>query len=244
MGARHASFKFHFKRIFALSIAVVLAFGGIVASAEEPTYQELQQQIKNLESRLAAVENRSAINTADVDANVRRVIEDSEKRSRLLAVNSDITSGYDKGFFIRNADGTFYLRPIVQAQFRAVGNINDSSGEDSDTDIGFEVRRARFGFDGNVISPKLTYTFIWDTNRSGGSVTLLDAWLQYKFAENWAIWFGQFKESVLHEKDISDSALMAVDRGLVDAILGGSQTDRVQGISLVYGGSKGKCAAG
>ena len=108
-------------------------------------------------------------------------------------------------------------------------------GDDDNFQNGFEVRRARFRFDGNVFSPKFTYSFVWDTNRANGNVALLDAWGQYAFAKEWAVKAGQFKESVFHERDVSGYQQLAVDRSLNDALLGGNLTDRVQGVALVYG---------
>jgi hypothetical protein len=123
-------------------------------------------------------------------------------------------------------------------QFRAVSNTNDDSPSgSSDTASGFEVRRARFRFDGNVISKDLTYSFVWDTNRQGGAVTLLDAWAAYRVAPEWQVKAGQFKESWSHEKDIPFTGQLAVERTLVDTLIGGNLTDRVQGVSLTYGGT-------
>ena len=65
------------------------------------------------------------------------------------------------------------------------------------------VTKANVYFDGNVISPKLTYSFVWDTNRANGNVTLLDSWAQYQFNPDWALKAGQFKASWAHERDVS-----------------------------------------
>jgi hypothetical protein len=97
------------------------------------------------------------------------------------------------------------------------------------------VRRARFRFDGNAFTKNLKYSFVWDTARNGGSVTLLDAQVEYRFADDWSVKGGQFKESWTHEKDVSFTRQLAVERSLVDAIIGGNVTDRVQGVALIYG---------
>jgi hypothetical protein len=207
------------------------------ARAAEPSYDDLRQQVQQLQSRLDALETKqNAPTTAEVDRTVRGVIADADRRSQLLS-SGDVTAGYDKkGAFVRSADGNFLFRPTVQLQFRYVNNYNDAADDPSED--GFEVRQLRLRFDGNVISPDLTYSFMWDTNRSGGAVVLLDAWTQYRFAPQWAVKLGQFKESVFHEKDIGDYAALAVERSLADAVLGGNRTDRVQGVSLIYGGTK------
>ena len=83
-----------------------------------------------------------------------------------------------------------------------------------------------------------TYSVVFDSNRNGGDVTLLDAWAQYQFNPTWAIRGGQFRNSWYHEGDVSDSHQLTVERSLIDAFQGGSETDRVQGIEAIYGGGK------
>jgi predicted porin len=198
----------------------------------------LKQQIHALQERVRSMESGDADRQT-----VSAVLDDADRRSRplTLATTGGLTAGYDKGFFIKSDDGNFLLKPAVQFQFRYVANNRDdvggSSEEDSFTD-GFEVRRARFRFDGNVLSPKLTYSFVWDTSRAGGAVSLLDAWAQYQLTPDLALKGGQFKESVFHERDVSGYQQLAVDRTLNDALLGGNITDRVQGVSLILGGTK------
>jgi hypothetical protein len=46
---------------------------------------------------------------------------------------------------------------------------------------------------------------------------------------------GQFRNSWYHEGDVSDSAQLTVERSLIDALQAGSQTDRVQGVEVIYG---------
>jgi hypothetical protein len=227
-----------------------------VEAAADVTNEQLKQQIQVLQERLDALEAAAKANgqaagaapaatTAHGSGNdVDEVLVDAERRSGVTPVfgaGGGLTAGYDKGFFIKSEDGNFLLKPSVQFQFRYIANYRDKvggTGAGDDFEDGFEVRRARFRFDGNAFTPKFTYSFVWDTSRSNGGVTLLDAWAQYAFAEQWAVRFGQFKESVFHEKDVAYTNQLAVDRSLADALLGGNLTDRVQGVGLVYGGTK------
>jgi hypothetical protein len=123
-------------------------------------------------------------------------------------------------------------------QFRYIANVGDDDEGDSHIDSGFELRRTRFRFDGNAFTPDLTYSFVFDASRSNGTVSLLDAWAAYKFSPHWAVKVGQFKESWSHEKDVQFTSQLAVERSLLDAVLGGNVTDRVQGVALIYGGTK------
>lgn len=220
-----------------VSSAIVAAlFAAPAFAQQEPTREALQRQLTELQARIAKLESRDA-NQAGAAQTKQEVLADAETRSKLGSA-TPLTAGYDKGFFIKSEDGAFSLRPGLQAQFRYVANAGEDAGGDDEIDSGFELRRTRFRFDGNAFSPDFTYSFVFDTNRSGGSVSLLDAWAAYKFDEKWAFKLGQFKESVFHEKDVSFTNQLAADRSLVDAVLGGNTTDRVQGVALMYGGGK------
>ncbi|MBC7783590.1 MAG: hypothetical protein H7144_07100 [Burkholderiales bacterium] len=223
------------RKLFVPALAGVLGFSALAAAAE-PTAAELREQIDALQAKVSKIEARQA-SASEQQATVASVLNDAERRSQLMQTGA-ITSGYDKGFFVRSADGNFSVKPGLQFQFRSVANFAEDAKVDGDDSLetGFEVRRARFRFDGNAISKDLTYSFVWDSSRSSGSVSLLDAYVQYKFADEMAVKVGQFKESWTHEKDVSSFRQTAVERSIVDALLGGATTDRVQGIALVYGG--------
>lgn len=213
------------------------ALASLVAAplwAAEPTSEELQARVRELETRIASLETKTDRATEEKSATIDRLLRDAERRSQLLSAGGQLTAGYDKGFFIRSEDGSFVLRPGVQFQFRGVSNTTEDDG----TEDGFEVRRIRFKFDGNVLSPDLTYSFEWDTNRSGGAPALLAAFAQYRFAPEWAVKVGQFKQSFSHENDVSFTNQLAAEISLVDTLLGGGVTGYVQGVSAIYGGTK------
>src|SRR4029079_9115176 len=138
----------------------------------------LQERVRSLE---ATSQNPTAASAPSTSAEIDRVLKDAERRSSggpLFGAGGGLTAGYDKGFFIKSDDGNFLLKPSVQFQFRYVANYReDVGGSDTGDDFQsrFEFRRARFRFDGNAFSPKFTYSFVWDTNRNNGNVTLLDA---------------------------------------------------------------------
>ena len=168
----------------------VAAFGAepVRQLKAEPTPTQLREQIRTLQEhveRLEAATSRPG--AGEVDGNVARISRDADARSHFLATDSSLTAGYDKGFFLKSTDGNFLLKPGVQAQFRYVANYRDEQpgGGDGDLEDGFEVRRLWLRFEGNVFSPELTYQLQWEVNRNGGDVLLLDAWAQYRFAEQW-----------------------------------------------------------
>jgi hypothetical protein len=235
------------KRLWPL-VAAALTTGSpaLVGAAAEPSYEELKAEVELLRSRLASGQaSRPAesldrpFTSADVDATVSGVITDADRRSHLIADTRAAVAGWDNGFFIRSDDGNFSIKPGVQAQFRNVTTFREDAkqdGEDNDSKNAFEYRRLRFRFDGNAFSPDLTYSFVWDVNRSGGGVSLLDAWANWRFSGPWNVKLGQFKDPAHHELLVSGFSQLAVERTLVNQLLGGGLTDRVQGVGLVYGG--------
>jgi hypothetical protein len=213
-----------------------LAFGA--DGPAEPTREQLQQELADLKARIAKLEAKSQQSDSAVQvaaqATKQDVLADAEKRSKLPSGSA----GWDKGFFIKSDDGNFSLQPGVQVQFRYIANLSEDADGDDHLDSGFELRRTRFRFDGNAFSPDLTYSIVFDTNRNGGAVSLLDAWAQYRLDPKWAVKVGQWKEAWEHEKDVTFANMLAVERSLVDAVLGANNTDRVQGVALIYGGGK------
>ena len=153
------------------------------------------------------------------------------------------TAGYDGGFKLQSEDGAFVLEPTAQFQFRYNFNVNeqeefelvDDDGDPDDNDLedigddferfddGFELRRVKFGFQGNAFTDKLEYKFQWATSRSGGDVALEDAYIIYEFADNFAFRAGQWKDNVFFEENTSSSRQMAVDRSLINELIGGGR---------------------
>jgi hypothetical protein len=205
------------------------------------------KQIEQLQAKVQQLETtqEKSLNARDVDATVDRVLRDAERRSQLMQLEG-FTAGYDNGFKLRSADGNFLMQIYTQFQFRNVTNFTDSPAVfDADDDIigfsddekvqnGFEVRRMKFGFKGNAFTPDLTYNFRWETAENGGGVTLEEATVQYQFSDQMAVRAGQWKDDWTHEETTSSSRQLAADRSLLNELIGGGQTDYVQGVMLVY----------
>jgi hypothetical protein len=217
-------------------LILTIAAAAPLARAAEPTYEELKQELKQLKERVASLEARNATTMADQQRVVDEMLKDAEARSHLISSAAELHAGYDKGFYIKSQGGTFTMRPGALMQFRNITNVR--TGDDDETENGFELRRLRPRVDGTIFSREFTYSIVLDSNRNGGNVTLLDAWGQYQFNPTWAIRGGQFRNSWYHEGDVPDSNQLAVERSLIDALQAGSQTDRVQGIEAIYGAGK------
>jgi hypothetical protein len=220
------------------AVAGTLALGAAAAWAAEPT--QTDAKIQELEAKVAALESKQAADSKDLATTVDSVLRDAERRSQLLANGGDMGAGYDNGFYIRAGDA-WVLRPGALFQFRYVADFRDDATQNDgnqkdDTEDGFEVARMRLILEGTAFSPDLTYKFQWETQTEGGSVDLLDAWARYMFADDWGFRLGQFKDPVHHEFLTGEQYQLAVDRSLVDSLLGGGLTGYTQGATLIYGG--------
>ena len=154
------------------------------------------------------------------------------------------TSGYDPavGFVLRSADGQFSLHPGFVVDVRNMTSYREelipNSGSEVNkpgysTENGFDISRLRLTFDGRV-TDNGSY-FIQFQDDQGTNFALLDAYFAYHLWNTpFAVKVGQFKDPVWHERNLSEADLLAVDRSLVEDLLGGGQTGRVQGISLMY----------
>lgn len=223
-------------RAFAL-VAATLGVPALALAQAQPSQQELLDRLSKLESEVQVLRANQPSTPKPADAGTvgqtqAAVKTDASGRSAVPG-----SAGYDGGFFIKSADGTFSLKPSVQFQFRSVYNAaNDISGGGDNSEQNFEIRRLKIGFAGNLFTQKLTYDFVIVANRNGSTVTLETAMAQYEFTDGWFFKFGQFKEPTFHEELISSKRQLAVDRSLANEMLGGGRTDFVEGVALIYGG--------
>ncbi len=220
-------------------MAGAVGFGAGGARAADPTTAELMQQIEQLQAKVQQLETKQeALAAADVNATVESVLRDADRRSQLLQMEG-FTAGWQKGkgFVLQSSDGNWLLHPNFQFQFRSVTNYRDEAkhaGTDSDWENGFELRRVKFGFDGNAFTPDLQYFFLWQTDRNGGGVTADQMWVKYYFGTDWAVRLGQIVNPVFHEQTVSSRRQLAVDRSLVNEIITGSNEAQSQAVTLVW----------
>jgi hypothetical protein len=231
------------RTIPALLTAAALGLGATAAWADQPANQAdmqkqleaLQQQIKDLQAQKVA---NPAFTAKDVDATVDSVLHDADRRSQMLAETGGFYGGWmDDKFTIRSADGNYSMSPGIQFQFRTVTTYNDkvTSSGDANTDNGFEMRRLKLRFEGNAITKNLTYFFEWATDRKSGNLVNEQGYAQYKFADNFAVKVGQYKEFIYHEQTVSSRYGMAVDRSLLNEVFFGGESF-VQGVDLIWDG--------
>ena len=218
---------------------VALAAGAVALSASaawalQPNEQELQKELNALKAQVSELQARQGQDQSAVASTIEQVLRDAEKRSQMMAAG-DSSAGYDNGFFIRSGEFTF--KPGINFQFRNVTDYRESTSGSKDAQVenGFEIRRMQLKMGGTAFSKDLVYYFELDTDRNNGGLNLNDAWVKYMFCDAWGFRVGQWKEPFFHEKITSDTRLMAVERSLLDATLGGGWSERIQGASLLYG---------
>lgn len=219
-----------------LSLQVKAADSTQPTSTDEPTTAEMMQQIKALQQKVQDLEHKQdeASHARDIDEITTKVLADAQKRSQLLDMEG-FTAGYSDGqFLLRSGDGNFSFHPWVQFAFRDETNLRqDTSDGSDDLQNGFELRRVKLGFDGNLFSPGLLYNFIWATDRHNGGLVLEEAWAKYRLNDGFAIQGGQFKGPFSHEALMSSKKLMAAERSLInDQFTGGDNF--LQGVAFIY----------
>jgi len=202
--------------------------------------QRQQQVINQQQQRLNTLEQSDGerwLNerrAEEVKTLVREVLADADTRASLL--QDGLTAGYDRGFFIKSNDGAFTLKINGEEQTRFIYNTQDADeGSSTDDDeVGFQIRRARLAFSGNVISPDLTYRLRLAYDRGSGNVSFDDAWFAYKLNDDWKIQLGQFKPQFIREESVGGFSQLAVERSyLADYFT----IDYTQGAELSYTGS-------
>lgn len=180
----------------------------------------------------------------EIRAIVGDVLADSASRDSLSG--DAATAGYDKskGFFLASADGNYTLGIKGDMQFRWAYNSRNigaataaqgspASSASPDT-WGFEFRRVRLTFFGNVIDPSWTYEVKLAYNRNAVSSNngfLDDAFIGKDLGDGWSLRVGQFKPPFLREELVSAVAQLAVERSLVNDVF---SAGRSQGLRLAW----------
>lgn len=198
---------------------------------------ELRERVAKLEGKITEMQNAdgerwlSEERAADIRDLVQDVLSDADARASLQ--DSGAASGWEKGkgFFIRSADGNYSLRVAGQIQFRWNWNHQENSPTDDDR-YGFETRRAKLFFRGNVVDPSWTYEFELNGNRSSGGISEGEnLWIQKDFGSGFKLRVGQFKPNYLREEEVSARYLPGIERSQVN---GQFTAGTAQGLQFSY----------
>jgi hypothetical protein len=238
------------------------------AFATEPSSQQgdTAQEIQTLRARLDQLEAQQKASEAkrqeaerkvEEAATVGSVLKDAQSRDNLMAVEG-FTAGFDDNrFVIQSADGNFKFRPWFHLQVRDVTNDRESfkPGHNDDVENGFEIRRMRFGFDGNAFTPDFTYFFNWATvrangtanvtnsagtkigtvsNNLGGAPLLEEAWVKCKLpGSDFYVKGGQLKDPLLHDQIVSSRYQQSTERSLTADIFANGDAF-TEGATLIW----------
>ena len=233
------------------SAALLLAVAGPVFASDpvpaqppQPAAQDPADEIRAIRTRLNQLESQQK-ETARKEAEAKtteQVIDDAVRRSQMLEIGA-FSAGHKSGrFYLGSEDGNFLLRPFIHTQIRDVTVVRQDfkPGGDSDTQNGFEIRRLRFGFDGNAFTPDLTYWFNWGTQRASGAANVIDAkgkkigtvsnslggallleeaWAKYRIhGTDFYIRGGQIRDPLLHDEIIGTVKQQSVERPIASDI--------------------------
>ena len=208
------------------------------ADAQPTTAESLQKQIEQLQAQVQQLQNQQqSVSAKATDDTVARVLEDADRRSKLMQMEG-FTAGWNNGrFAVQSADGMFSIMPYLQMQFRGTGNL-DTGGEDDNSEHGFSLPRVKLGFDGNLYDKDTWYYFRWNSGDSdgggSGELNLEQAWLKRMFADQWGVRVGQFVDPVFKEQLVNSDRQLAADRSMANLILTGADESYTQGITLIW----------
>jgi hypothetical protein len=215
-------------RIGFVAGASMLAVSTVSLAGTGMDAQDYDHRIANLERQLAELRgDRSEVRSDEIRALVNEALADADTRSSLL--QSGMVAGWDNGFMLGSADGNYTLKLKGQVQVRYVANLRDNSGDD-DTEYGFEVRRSKLEFSGNIVDQSWGYKVRGAFDRAGGGFELEDAYIEKKL-DNMTVRVGQFKPQYLREENISSARQQAADRSLANERY---NQDYAQGVQVAY----------
>jgi hypothetical protein len=251
-------------RLRAAALCAAIATSGAALAAESPATQpaDISQELSALRARIDQLERQQdqqhLMQTRHEQKTAVPIVPAGTDRPREPLNSIGITAGYkDHRFYIASDDGRFVFRPWLHIQFRdATLWRQDFKGPGKDeTDNGFEMRRMRFGVDGNLFGTDLQYLFNWATNRANGtsSVTnaagakigtvsnslggvplLEEAWIKYRFhGTPFYVWAGQIKDPVEHDQIVSSRYQHGIERSLIGDIFFNGDAF-TEGATLIY----------
>jgi hypothetical protein len=205
-------------------------------SASAPTTQDVNSRIDALQNEITQLRAEQKEQKAATAAQTTNsVLNDADRHSQLLDAQG-VLAGYTNGrFVLQSEDGKYLAHPWLQVQFRNVTDYRqDGVNNRDDTQTGFEVRRLKFGVDGNLFGDQFTYFTQFAVDRKSGNVQLEQAWGKYQFDHTpFAVRAGQFKDPLDHEQLLASKYYAPIDRSLINDTFAGSE-GFIKGVSFIY----------
>lgn len=174
----------------------------------------LEAKVQSLEARNAELEEQAKFN--------QDRIEKVEVRSAKA-----VQFTWGPGFSDVSGGFTFKPRGVIELDY---AGYNERGGG-YDYSNGTQIRRGRFGFDGTAFK---TFAYRIEAEYVGGTVNLLDAYVQYTGFKKWLITVGQQKAPYGLEANTSDSFNTFLERGMGNVAFGAVGAERRVGITVNY----------
>lgn len=199
--------------------------GPALAETQADSNAELRAELAAMKAEIAQMKQSEGDNwlnerrAEEVKGLIREVLTDAQTRAT-LAEDGFYAGNKDGKFFLSSTDGNYTMKIAGQIDLRYIvnweGDQGDSGSSDSE-DHGFQLRRVKLKFGGNVINKNLKYAVNLAMDRDDGNVFLEDALFEYDFPEvkGLSIVGGKFKIPFLRQELISSSRLLAVERANV-----------------------------
>ena len=173
---------------------------------------------------------------------IRGIVSDvlADADGRVAFQDDSAIVGWKKGFRLQSPDGNFLLKIGGQMQIRwTLNHANGYTGGNENL-WGFENRRTKLVFEGNVVDPSWTYRVKGVFSRAGGVGLLEEAWGAKKLDNGVKIKVGQFKAPWMREELVSSSRQLAVERSIVNEYFNQGYS---QGLEVSYASDDFKVAA-
>lgn len=187
---------------------------------------------------------------AEIRGIVTDVLADADMRASLQGAAA---AGYDGGFFLSSADGNFSMKINLLEQIRWSFNDNDFDApvvvgggggvvfrgaalSDSHQAHGFENKRTRLSFGGNVVDASWSYRLAYylgysNSTEAFGSGELADAYLAKTLECGATVTAGQFRLPYSAEYAIDTGNLQFMDYSVLESAFGAGYG---QGVKVGY----------
>ncbi len=221
-----------------IGLVAATTFASVAFGAVE-TSNDTLAQIAELRAELASIKAQNGDEqwlteqrATQIRGIVQDVLADSETRQSLQA--SGATSGYNSGFFIGSADGNNSLKINILEQVRFTYNSSTSTGSTDVSTWGFENKRTRMTFSGNIVDSSWTYNvstyFAYDNNAEFDG-SLANAFVNKDFGNGFSLTAGQFQNQSGAEQGTDAGNLQFIERSTVSYLFGLGYT---QGMAVNY----------
>ena len=178
------------KTLARVAVAIVAATVGAGIPSTRATAAESAEDLKLLRQELA--KQRAYIEQLEKRVESQEAKNEARAKAQAEAIAKlpAVEAGYDDGFYIRSKDKPFSLVTNGFAQFR----YTFDAPENGHTNQNFDVGLARLALSGTMFDPKLNYFMQLQGSTFGNNnnITMLDWWMKYSFAPEFALQGGRF----------------------------------------------------